>query len=239
MQSKFSKLGLLAVMLAFPAALCADSMFWTSPDPELPPMIPGNPGATIYITGPNTHAIYASPGGTIDLINVRHTNFSNVQRSTSDPDEMDTFDSSLYGMVDHNGGTALFGLDGPVTVTEFGKAGQVTGTFSTQMDSMDMTGYIDGHSVEVKLDPARPTLGSTTITDLGDGMYHIDSFFDVFTEISIDHGAFSPQIGGPSVVTLTCTPEPSTWGLFCCGAMGLAGIGARRFARLRGTRQTG
>ena len=38
-----------------------------------------------------------------------------------------------------------------------------------------------------------PSPGRTTITDIGGGLYQIDSFFDVFTELSIDGGAFQPQ----------------------------------------------
>ena len=40
----------------------------------------------------------------------------------------------------------------------------------------------------VRQDPNRPSTGMTDITDLGGGLYHIDSFFDVFTELSVDGG---------------------------------------------------
>lgn len=228
MRFSFTKLGILGIALVFPGGLSAGSMFWTSPDPGLPPMIPGEPRATVYLTGPGTHAIFGTQDGTVDLLNIRHTNFSNVMRATSGSNEMETFDSSLFGMVSVDGSPDIaFELNGPVTVTDFGKAGKVTGTFNTQMDSMDMTGTVDGHSVVIMLDPARPTTGQTTITQVSPSLYHINSFFDVFTELSIDHGAFFPQIGGPSVVTLTCTPEPRSVGLLALGLLGFVGLWVR------------
>jgi hypothetical protein len=40
----------------------------------------------------------------------------------------------------------------------------------------------------IRESPTLPSLGQTSITDLGGGLYQIDSFFDVFTELSIDGG---------------------------------------------------
>jgi len=71
-----------------------------------------------------------------------------------------------------------------------------TGTFATEIVSMSLSGNTGG----------RPTLlnagssfsgqagsGKTEITDIGGGLYHIDSFFDVFTELSVDGG--DPVVG--------------------------------------------
>ena len=80
------------------------------------------------------------------------------------------------------------------------------------MLSMDLTGTVGGHSVEIMLDSQLgSTTGQTTITSLGGGLFNIHSFFDVFTELSLDGGPFQGQIGGPTVVMLQGVPEPSTW----------------------------
>ena len=74
-----------------------------------------------------------------------------------------------------------FTLTGPVSVIAYGRTNDSElGTFNTQMLSMDLTGSVGGHSVEVMLDPSQSTLGQTTIAASGN-MFHITSFFDVFT----------------------------------------------------------
>jgi PEP-CTERM motif len=100
-------------------------------------------------------------------------------------------------------------------VETFGIVGMTTGSFATKMLSMDMTGTVGGHFVEVMLDPSQNTTGMVTISSTpgGPGLYHIDSFFDIFTEISLDHGPFITQTpgSGPTLVQLQTVPEPSTW----------------------------
>jgi hypothetical protein len=43
------------------------------------------------------------------------------------------------------------------------------------------------------------------VDDLGGGLYEIDSFFDVFTELSVNGGAFQPQTSEATRMEL---PEP-------------------------------
>jgi MYXO-CTERM domain-containing protein len=81
--------------------------------------------------------------------------------------------------------------------------------------------------VMVRESPTLPSLGQTTITPLGGGLYRIDSFFDVFTELSIDGGQNWIPSQGPTHVDLTNTPLPATWALF------LSGVGLLAFLRRR------
>jgi hypothetical protein len=54
---------------------------------------------------------------------------------------------------------------------------------------MSLLGDIPGvGTVEIRESPAIASEGQTIITDIGGGLYHIDSFFDVFTELSVDGG---------------------------------------------------
>ena len=71
--------------------------------------------------------------------------------------------------------------------------------------------------------------GKTTITAKG-GLFRINSFFDVFVEISIP-GATSPPVGP---ITLVAVPEPSTWAMLLTGFAGLGFAGWRRAAGLAG-----
>ena len=77
--------------------------------------------------------------------------------------------------------------NGRVQTIAYGKGpGSITGTFQTEMLGMNLIGT---GGVMIRESPSRPSLGQTKITDIGVGLYHIDSFFDVFTELSLDGGA--------------------------------------------------
>jgi hypothetical protein len=72
--------------------------------------------------------------------------------------------------------------------------------------------------------PTIASTGQTVITDVGGGMYQIDSFFDVFTELSIDGGqTWTP---GDQPMQLVLYPEPATVLL-----LGLGGIALLRKRR--------
>ena len=76
----------------------------------------------------------------------------------------------------------------------------------------------------IREDPTRASLGSTDITDIGGGLYHIDSFFDVFTELSVDGGSSWSACDYSTRMYLV--PEPVTLVLLALG--GLAAIRRRR-----------
>jgi hypothetical protein len=217
------------VLGLFAAASRADIL---TTDPSLPPTSAIG-GTAAYLTPAQVHAMYSGPGLTIVLSQIEHHAFSNIQRSTSGGNEFETFNSVLDGQASINGSPNIpVTLSGPVQVEVFGKAGMTTGTFSTHMLSMDMTGTVAGHEVEVTLDPANSTTGQTIIADQGGGLFRIDSFFDVFTEISLDQGPFIPQNNGPSLVQLSTVPEPASLILFGVGAAGTV-IGSKLRRRRR------
>ena len=81
----------------------------------------------------------------------------------------------------------------------------------------------------IRESPTLQSTGQTTITNIGGGLFKIDSFFDVFTELSIDGGAtWMPSTTGPGHVTLV--PEPASLSLLAAGLVGLAGLRRRRSA---------
>ncbi len=91
------------------------------------------------------------------------------------------------------------------------KIGNVTGTFSTEMLSLDITGVVPmGGLYRIRESPTLASLGQTTVTDIGGGLFRIDSFYDVFTELSLDGGAtWSPSLGS-NRLELNPVPEPSS-----------------------------
>jgi len=80
-----------------------------------------------------------------------------------------------------------------------------TRTFNNELTQMLIPATSD---MLIRESPTLASTGETTITDIGSGMYRIDSFFDVFTELSIDGG--QTWIPGDSSMRLDLTPEPAT-----------------------------
>jgi hypothetical protein len=93
--------------------------------------------------------------------------------------------------------------------------------------------------VRIRKRLTRNATGQTTITDIGSGRYHIASFFDVFTELSLDGGvtwlpsiSVSPASLPPGYIRLTAVPEPSST---CFLAISVAAIACLRDRRAKKT----
>ena len=100
--------------------------------------------------------------------------------------------------------------------------------FSTQLESMDID-FGGGVMLRIDPNPNMPSTGQTTVTNDGKGGFHIDSFFDIFTDLSLDGGrTWIPQSNGPTTMTFTATPEPGTFLLLGAGCLALAGWRRRK-----------
>jgi hypothetical protein len=68
-----------------------------------------------------------------------------------------------------------------------------------------------------------PSLGQIVVSDLPDGAFQVDSFFDIFTEISLDGGDF---LGGGDATRVQMqgeiVPEPSALALLSLAGLALA-----------------
>ncbi|MEX0611788.1 MAG: PEP-CTERM sorting domain-containing protein [Pirellulales bacterium] len=226
-------MSLLCALIAL--AMCSTAMAHpgglNTPSPDLPPIIvPG-----VYLSPSDVHAKYSGPALEIVLSMVEHQPFAEL-----DPDDFQCgaagtvcdehhhFQSDLHAMVSINGDAPFpIIMQGPVRTVAFGKGPtDTTGTFDTEMLSMSLT----GGGVMVRESPTKASTGKTSIADIGGGMYHIDSFFDVFTELSLDGGASWIPKAGPrgTRVHLGGVPEPSAIMLAGLSLIGLAGFVRRR-----------
>jgi len=127
-------------------------------------------------------------------------------------------------------------LTGPVDETVFKRTSDTEiGSFTTEITGLDLTGtlslphspLLNGAALEVTL--AAPSYGITTITAVGN-QFRIDSFFDVFIDISLPDLGMSKDDVGPIRLVLGGVPEPSTWAMMLLGLAGLAFAARRRAA---------
>lgn len=194
--------------------------------------LPTHWGGFYRHAGDHRH-FFRGGGLTITLSNLVLRVNSLTSRTPAGPDERDAFDTTLLGDMSVNGSpTVPASGSGPTLANLVGKWGNTTGTFDTEMLQLDMNGTSPYGPFLIRESPTKQSLGQTTITNLGGGGYQIDSFFDVFTELSIDGGAtWMPQSvgGGPNPVHFDlggAVPEPTALGL-----LGLSLLGAMRRSR--------
>ncbi len=189
------------------------------------------PGSGEYRTPAQVHADYLA-GVPVELDNVQHHFFINITHPPCGAGcEMDQFDSTVDAdLFVNNVSQGHVVLTGQVLVRVLGYNVGMPGTpFNTEMLQLNLAGA----GFLVRESPTLQSLGQTEIDDLGDGTFRINSFFDVFTELSLNGGAsWIPQSNGPTRVSLEeVVPEPAT---IVLTGIALAGIGfCRRRKRTR------
>jgi MYXO-CTERM domain-containing protein len=133
--------------------------------------------------------------------------------------------------------TTLGGMPvGPVMLTgtlEEEVLGRTTstalGSWTTDLLALSLSGPVLAGTLTLGLDPAHSSRGTSSITQVNSedsGEFRISSFFDVFTELSLDNPPLSTT-RGPIRVTLT-TPEPTGLALLLPALLGLVAVRRRR-----------
>lgn len=189
--------GVLILSSAGPVS--ADSFFDVFVDiPSAEMRTPQGQNPTIY---PN--------GIALRNMQVHSTDPYRVQPGVTPPQFIDSF-FDIFTELSLDGGQSWGPLNIPhvPVAVEIRESPTLPGSriFDTEMLSMNISGLPGG--VMIRESPTRPSLGQTRSLSVPGGGYMIDSFFDVFTEISLDGGQnWAPSA---SATHIEGTPEPGT-----------------------------
>jgi PEP-CTERM motif len=208
--------------------------------------------ATVYLTSPSLPLIgvpYISPSGAgcFDIAMACVTpgafTLTSVVSSTFVPGDGLLLPAVQDAVADAAYDAALTPIVGNTIVGSVSLKGVVdeqikgrtsdTGIFATDITGLSLSGELmlsgggplDGATLMVTLGGS-PSTGTTTITADG-SVFKIDSFFDVFIDVSIPGTTLSKSVGP---ILLVAVPEPSTWAMVLIGFAGLSFV-ARRHAR--------
>ena len=127
----------------------------------------------------------------------------------------------VFVEVSLNGGAtwsskSAAGIPGLMALTPTTPPGSNPRGFDTEMLSLNLSGGTLPAGMMLRESPSRASVGHADDTSLGGGQFKIDSFFDVFTELSLDGGVTWVPSNQPSRLLLgTGNPTPvrvSTWG---------------------------
>ncbi len=167
---------------------------------NLPPL----PG--VYLSPPQWDALYANG---IIVTNASQSQFTQTYPLPSPPSPgTESYSSTFSGLISMNGGATFLPFSAPASVTvqinsrsDLDTAG--TRFFDTEMLVRNISGGTLPGGVMIRESPSKASLGRTSVRTAGSGDYRIASFFDVYSEVSLDGGStWSPSVTKPGEMFL-------------------------------------
>lgn len=157
---------------------------------RLPP-----PGASFNSPAGTPPTVFVVPGlGPLLVRNFKHSNLTNpiVPPPLAGSATYQGSNTRLDGELSPDGGMtwAPAGATGPTTVSiQHVSDSGTTRSFDTEMLQLDLSGMSPIGPFMLRESPTRPSTGKTTSGPAVGGGFSVDSFFDVFLELSVDGGA--------------------------------------------------
>lgn len=206
---------------------------------------PANGGARCLLNAPSSESTFASPNllpatatyvgasslVTLNDIVIRNFTLSEPTQSQPPPSlggsQVIPTSLTARGELSLNGGQTFAPFMAPATaaprVTSLVDSG-ATRFFDTEMSQLDIAGGSLPGGVRIRESPTLPSLGRTSIRSMPDGTSNqISSFFDVFTELSIDGGQNWSKTKGTCVCSIASPQSTTTDSFFATDCFPLAG----------------
>ncbi len=98
-----------------------------------------------------------------------------------------TFDTTIFFEYSLDGGTTWTSAEREATAV-FAFACTAGGSYDTEMLALSLNGLPPGQPLRIRESPTRASTGRTSVRTVPGG-HRVSSFFDIFTEVSIDDGA--------------------------------------------------
>jgi len=201
---------LSVLVLGFGSAL-ADGVILDSPlmPPESDPN-DCNSLVSVY-AAPGEHFMFFSPFGTLIITDPIIKCFQNVERVPEGYQEYQFFDAMFEGDVEFVGSPNKtqypFSIPGDIeTMTMETPAARLE--YTAELLAMNFQTTVEGYTVMLRESPQMMSSGPLSIADIGGGQFEIDSFFDVFVEVSIDYGFTWVPAGDSVRMTLMYANDP-------------------------------
>lgn len=176
------------------------------------------PAAGQYVSQTDWHAYYAVGFYIKDVVHSQFT--AGYPPPPPHEDANEQFGSRIDGLVSMDGQNYQpFWASGNMTVhIESGIDSGNTRNFDTEILQLDVSGGSLPPGVLLRESPTEASTGETSITDLGNGYYDIESYFHVYTELSIDGGQ-TWWISLTPPAEMVFVPEPSSLILIGLGGL--------------------
>jgi hypothetical protein len=160
----------------------------TLTSPDLPPESDPSSCASVLSHYHGPPSVYSFSPLTVPFGELSLRCFQSVMRTNVGPDEYHTFTATLITTVDIGSGPEPVTFSGPVLTIAFDKADVTTGVFATEIVSMSLSGEVSGVPLTLRESPTFASTGQTAIVETCAGIYEIYSFYDLFSELSVDGG---------------------------------------------------
>ncbi len=102
-----------------------------------------------------------------------------------------------------------------------------TGSWTDDLISMSLTGSLGLYTLTLGLNPAHTSAGTSSITQDG-AFFSVNSFFDVFAELTLNTPIPLETTPGPVVASINGVPEPATVTLLAAPLLAMAVLRRRR-----------